>query len=121
MTAKKILVVDDELHIATAVQFLLDQEGFTTTTASNGAEAVEKAKAFTPDLIVMDVMMPIMDGFEAAMEIRKDESMSDMKIIFLTAKTTEQDKLQGYRSGADWYLTKPFDNEDLIERVRDLV
>jgi two-component system alkaline phosphatase synthesis response regulator PhoP len=69
----------------------------------------------------MDVMMPIMDGFEAAKEIRKDESMSDMKIIFLTAKTTEQDKLQGYRSGADWYLTKPFDNDDLIERVRDLV
>ena len=116
---KRVLIVDDEPNIVKAVDFLLTQEGFTTTKAYNGLEALQKVEAFQPDLLILDVMMPEMDGFQVAGQIRSNPDNADILIIFLTAKGTKQDKMAGYGLGGDIYITKPFDNEELIQAVSE--
>ncbi len=116
---KKVLIVDDEPNIVKAVDFLLTQKGFRTKKAFNGKEALSYLSTFKPDLIILDVMMPDMDGFEVAKHIRSDIDNSHILIIFLTAKGTQGDKIQGYADGGDMYIIKPFDNEDLIQAVQE--
>ena len=117
----KVLVVDDEPNIVLAVDFLLRQRGFTTEKAYNGIEALEKVKTFRPDAVVLDVMMPGLDGYEVARQIRINEGFENILIVFLTAKGTTKDKMQGYSNGGDLYLTKPFDNADLVAAIEEVI
>lgn len=114
----KILVVDDEKVIVKGIRFNLENDGYEVDVAYDGAEAVEKATSTHYDLIILDVMMPRMDGLEACMQIR---GFSNVPIIFLTAKADDMDKLLGFENGADDYVTKPFNILELKARVRALL
>ena len=114
----KILVVDDEDLLVKGIRFNLQNEGYEVITGSNGLEAVAAAKSESPNLIVLDVMMPEMDGLTACSVIRE---FSDVPIILLTAKADDMDKLIGFDNGADDYLTKPFNILELKARIRALL
>ncbi len=114
----KILVVDDEELLVKGIRFNLQTEGYQVFTGCNGLEAVELAKTEAPDLIILDVMMPEMDGLTACSKIRE---FSDVPIILLTAKVGDMDKLMGFDQGADDYLTKPFNILELKARIRALL
>ena len=114
----KILVVDDEALLVKGIRFNLQNEGYEVVTGSDGQEAVELARDPDVDLIVLDVMMPILDGMEACQRIRE---FSDVPIIMLTAKADDMDKLMGFENGADDYLTKPFNILELKARIRALL
>ena len=114
----KILVVDDEDLLVKGIRFNLQNEGYEIITGSNGLEAVELAKEYKPSLIILDVMMPQMDGMTACARIRE---FSNVPIILLTAKTDDMDKLMGFEHGADDYVTKPFNIQELKARVRALL
>lgn len=120
-TPKRILLVDDEPNILLAIEFLLKKEGYTIQKAFDGQQALELAASFRPDIIVLDVMMPELDGFEVAQRIRNTPSFEDVRIIFLTAKGTPNDKMRGYSSGGEVYLIKPFDNDELVRIVNEIV
>jgi len=113
--AKKILVVDDEKPISDIVKFNLTKEGYAVVTAFDGEEALSQFKAEQPDLVILDLMLPKIDGLEVARQIRKD---NDTPIIMLTAKDSEIDKVLGLELGADDYVTKPFSNRELVARVK---
>ena len=114
----RILVVDDEKTLVKGMKFNLENEGYEVECAYDGAAALELAREGRFDLIILDVMMPEMDGIEACMKIRE---FSDVPIIMLTAKSEDADKLMGFESGADDYLTKPFNILELKARVRALL
>ena len=114
----KILVVDDEALLVKGIRFNLKSDGYEVITGSNGQEAVELTKSENPDLVVLDVMMPVMDGLTACSRIRE---FSDVPIILLTAKVDDMDKLMGFDHGADDYLTKPFNILELKARIRALL
>ena len=114
----KILVVDDEALLVKGIRFNLQNEGYEVITGSDGAEAVQLVHDQAPDLVVLDVMMPQMDGMTACSKIRE---FSDVPIILLTAKTDDMDKLMGFDHGADDYLTKPFNILELKARIRALL
>ncbi|GAB3053810.1 response regulator YycF [Virgibacillus ainsalahensis] len=113
--SQKILVVDDEQPIADILQFNLEKEGYQVVVANDGDTAIELAESETPDLILLDIMLPGRDGNEVCREIRKTQVMP---IIMLTAKDSEIDKVLGLELGADDYVTKPFSNRELIARVK---
>lgn len=117
----KILIVDDEPNIVIALEFLLRREGYRTEKAFNGLQALEIAAEFLPDLVVLDVMMPGIDGFEVANKMRQSPALENTKIIFLTAKGTQRDKATGYASGAEYYLVKPFDNEEFVQTITEII
>jgi two-component system alkaline phosphatase synthesis response regulator PhoP/two-component system response regulator VicR len=119
--ASKILAVDDEKHIVRLVQINLQKEGYEVATASTGKEALEVAGTFGPDLIVMDVMMPEMDGFEALKKFKENPDTREIPIIMLTAKAQDADVFRGWQSGADLYLTKPFNPAELLTFVKRLL
>ena len=114
----KILVVDDEQLLVKGIRFNLANEGYDVVTGSNGLEAVELVKSENPDLVVLDVMMPEMDGLTACGKIRE---FSEVPIIMLTAKTDDMDKLMGFDHGADDYMTKPFNILELKARIRAML
>ena len=114
----KILVVDDEALLVKGIRFNLKSDGYEVITGSNGQEAVELTKSEAPDLVVLDVMMPVMDGLTACGKIRE---FSDVPIILLTAKADDMDKLIGFDHGADDYLTKPFNILELKARIRAML
>ena len=117
----KVLIVDDEPNIVVAIQFLLEKEGYVVQKAYNGLEALQILDSWQPNVVLLDVMMPEMDGFELAQKIRSRIDLDSIRIIFLTAKGASQDKVQGYLSGGEVYLTKPFDNEELVQVVSETV
>ena len=110
----RILVVDDELNIVRLIQVNLERHGYQVETANNGVQALEKIRASRPDLLVSDVMMPEMDGFELLSNVRRDPTLNDLPVIMLTAKAQDRDVMDGYTRGADMYLTKPFNPAELI-------
>ncbi|MGX6977938.1 response regulator YycF [Vagococcus elongatus] len=112
---KKILVVDDEKPISDIVKFNLTKEGYEVFTAYDGEEAIAKVEEVEPDLILLDLMLPKIDGLEVCREVRKKY---DMPIIMVTAKDSEIDKVLGLELGADDYVTKPFSNRELVARVK---
>jgi two-component system alkaline phosphatase synthesis response regulator PhoP/two-component system response regulator VicR len=115
---KKILAVDDERHIVRLVQVNLEREGYTVVTAYDGKEALEKVEAEQPDLIVLDVMMPYMDGFEVLQNLKKNQATREIPVIMLTAKAQDADVFRGWQSGVDCYLTKPFNPQELKAFVK---
>ena len=117
----KILLVDDEQDILEIVGYNLSQEGYQIITASNGKEAIAKAKKEHPQLIIMDVMMPEMDGMEACENIRKIPELSNVLITFLTARSEDYSQVAGFDAGADDYITKPIKPKVLVSKVKALL
>ncbi len=117
----RILAVDDEPNIVRLIQVNLERDGYTVETASNGAQALAKIRQSRPDLLVSDVMMPEMDGFELLANIRRDPMLNDLPVIMLTAKAQDRDVMEGYTRGADMYLTKPFNPMELKQFVKRIL
>ena len=117
----KILVVDDEPEAVELLEFNLRQAGYVVSTAGDGAEALKRARTQTPDMIVLDVMLPEMDGFEICKSLRLDSSTAKIPIIMLTAKAAEIDRVLGLELGADDYLTKPFSPRELLLRIKKIL
>lgn len=114
----KILVVDDDPSIILAIETLLQLEGFDVQVANNGANGLEKYKQFQPNLVLVDIMMPVTKGHDMVREIRMQANGFETKVIYLTAKGMEIDKKEGYAIGADDYIVKPYSNEELLETLR---
>ncbi len=119
--AEKILVVDDDLDTLKLVGMMLQRQGYTIVAAINGAQALSKVPAEKPDLVLLDVMMPDIDGFEVCRRIRSDASYASIPILMFTAKTQVDDKVQGFESGADDYLPKPTHPAELLAHVKALL
>jgi len=117
----KILLVDDEPDILQLLSYNLGAEGYQLETARNGREAIDKAKAFHPDLIILDLMMPVMDGIEACLEIRKISELRHCTIAFLTARSEDHSQIAGLEAGADDYITKPVKPRILVSKVKALL
>ena len=117
----KILLVDDEPDILEILSYNLSSEGYSISTASNGVEAVKKAKKFLPHLIIMDVMMPEMDGIEACEKIRILPELRDTIITFLTARGEDYSQVAGFEAGADDYITKPIKPKVLVSKIKSLL
>jgi two-component system alkaline phosphatase synthesis response regulator PhoP len=116
--AKKILIVDDEEDIVELLSYNLEKEGYKCYTASNGQKAIDKAIAKNPDLILMDIMMPEMDGLTATKELRKLDQFKQTYIVFLTARGEEYSEIAGFEAGADDYITKPVKIRVLLSRLK---
>lgn len=117
----KILLVDDEPDILEIINYNLSAQGYNVTTASNGAQAVKKAKKEKPHLIILDVMMPEMDGIEACEQIRKIPDLQDTIITFLTARGEDYSQVAGFEAGADDYITKPIKPKVLVSKIKSLL
>jgi DNA-binding response OmpR family regulator len=118
---KSVLIVDDEVNIVTAIEYILMDEDVIVFKAFDGEEGLSSAIQNQPDVVILDVMMPGLDGFTVARKIRENEKLSHTKILFLTAKGTPEDKKTGYGSGGELYVVKPFDNDILLEKVLELL
>ena len=116
-----ILIVDDEPSIVVPLEFLMNQNGYHVLVAESGEEAIEMISKHKPDLILLDIMLPGIDGFEVCEIIRLSPELKDIKIIFLTARGREMDIAKGLVLGADAYITKPFSNSAIIQRVEELL
>jgi two-component system alkaline phosphatase synthesis response regulator PhoP len=117
----KILVVDDEVYILHILDFSLGAEGFEVITANNGELAIEKAKQEKPDLIVLDIMMPVVDGYETCRRLKRESETKNIPVVLLTAKGRDVDKRLGYEVGAVDYIVKPFSPNRLIERIQEIL
>ncbi|MBR9987581.1 MAG: response regulator [Desulfosarcina sp.] len=121
MHRKTILIVDDELSILVPLQFLMEKEGYLPRLAQSGKEAIEKIDEVDPDLILLDIMLPDLDGYEIYQMIRQRTEWESIRIIFLTAKNRDADMAKGIAMGADAYITKPFSNTQLLAKIRELI
>lgn len=121
MASKRLLVVDDEPRLLRAVAADLRGEGYEVTTAQNGAEALAFVARQLPDLIVSDIRMPGIDGYALARQLRRNESTALIPIIFLTAKDTTGDRIEGFKTGVDAYLTKPFEPDELLAIIASIL
>ena len=121
MSKGKILVVDDEIYIVHILDFSLGMEGYEVVTALDGEQALEKLKVEKPDLIVLDIMMPKLDGYEVCKAIKSDPETRQIPVILLSAKGRHVDQKMGFDVGADDYITKPFSPRKLVERINQLL
>ena len=120
MTAK-ILIVDDEQNIVISLKYLMQREGYTVAVADDGERGLALVRSERPDLVLLDVMMPKMNGFEVCRVIRGDPALTGVRILMLTAKGREAEREKGLELGADAYVTKPFSTRDLVARVKSLL
>lgn len=118
---KRVLIVDDEQNIAISVEYLMRREGFEVAVAKDGEEGLARIRSTKPDLVLLDVMMPKMDGFQVLSEVRSDRELDGVRIIMLTAKGREAEVEKGLSLGADAYIPKPFSTSDLVNRVKTLL
>ena len=121
MAKGKILVVDDEVYIVHILDFSLGMEGYEVVTALDGEMAIEKANAEHPDLIVLDIMMPKLDGYETCKRLKADDATRNIPVILLSAKGRNIDQKIGFEVGADDYITKPFSPRKLVERINAIL
>lgn len=119
--AKQVLIVDDAPNIVLSLEFLMKKEGYDVRSVSNGEEAMEAIAEKTPDLILLDVMMPRKDGYEVCQELRANPDWQNIKIVMLTAKGRDVEREKGLALGADDYVTKPFATQELVEKVKGLL
>lgn len=117
---KKALVVDDEPNILLSLEFLMKKQGYQVFIARDGKEALEIIEEETPSLVILDIMMPEVDGYEVCRHMRAQERFNDTKIIFLSAKAKEEEKQKGLDLGANLYITKPFSTRSLIKQIEGL-
>ncbi len=120
-TREKLLIVDEELDALTALRVALESEGYNVIVALDGFEGLEKVKTENPDAILLDIMMPGMDGFEVCKRLKSDSSTRHIPVIMLTAKGETDDKVEGLELGADDYVTKPFNLKELKARIRTVL
>ncbi len=118
---KQILIVDDEPSIIVALQFLMEQNGYKTIVAFSGEEAMEAIELYHPDLILLDIMLPVVDGFEVCQRVRENPEWTDIRIVMVTALGSEVNVTKGLDLGADAYITKPFSNAELVAKVKELI
>jgi two-component system alkaline phosphatase synthesis response regulator PhoP len=118
MSPKKILIVDDEIDLVETVRFPLELEGFDVLVSHNGEDALNQARKESPDLIILDLMLPKLDGYKVCRLLKFDQKYKHIPILMLTAKTQEKDKILGMETGADEYITKPFEMDYLVEKVK---
>ena len=118
---KKVLVADDEPNIVAAVEFLLQRSGYEVHVARNGDEALRLVEAHQPDLVLLDVMMPLRSGYEVCMRMRERPEWRHIKIVMLSAKGRDAEVSKGLATGADLYVTKPFSTRDLIGKINNLL
>lgn len=119
MANKKVLIVDDESHIVELVRVCLEDTDYDIIEAYDGQAALDKAREENPDLILLDIMLPKMDGYEVCKNLKTDESTRSIPIVMLTAKGQEVDKVKGFQSGADSYMTKPFSPLRLLTELEE--
>jgi DNA-binding response OmpR family regulator len=117
---QKVMIADDEPSILMSLEFLFKKEGYQVFIARNGQEAINIFNVERPAILILDIMMPKVDGFEVCQYVRKNEENKDIKIVFLSAKNKESDKDKGLELGADLYLTKPFSTRELIKQINQL-
>lgn len=118
---KKILIVDDEPNIVISLEFLMKKEGFDVAVAVDGEEALAKVASFSPDLVLLDVMMPKKSGFEVCEALRADPARAGLQIVMLTAKGRDTEVAKGLAIGADAYVTKPFSTKELVAMVKAML
>lgn len=121
MKKGKVLVVDDEINITQILEFSIGSEGYEVLTAANGEEAIEKARREQPDLIILDIMMPKIDGYEACRILKSNPLTKNIPVVLLTAKGRDIDKRLGYEVGAVDYIVKPFSPNKLVDRIHELL
>ena len=119
MNLKKILLVEDETNLASIIQLNLEMENYDVLVCENGLNSIDKFKSFNPDLVILDIMLPELNGIEVCKQLKKINS--DVPVLFLSAKSSGAEKIEGLKSGGDDYLTKPFNLEELILRVQNLL
>jgi DNA-binding response OmpR family regulator len=119
--AKEILIVDDEPSIVIPIQFLMEQQGYSVIVAENGEDALDIVHKYEPDLVLLDIMLPGIDGYEVCEIVRLNPKYRRIKIIFLTAKGREVEIAKGMALGADAYITKPFSNAEVVKKVKELL
>lgn len=119
--AKKIVLAENEPQIARLVEFKLKKEGYEVIWKPNGEEALEAIRKGKPDLILLDIMMPVMDGYGVLRRIREDENLKSIPVVMLTARAQERDVVKGINSGAEDYITKPFHPAELLARVKKIL
>lgn len=117
----RILLVDDEPNIVLALEFLMKKEGYETLTADDGEKALRAVREHRPDLVILDLMMPKLDGYEVCQRIRSDPALKNVVIVMLTAKGREVEREKGLAMGADLYITKPFSTREVVQKVRELL
>ena len=118
---KKILIVDDEPAIVMSLEYLLRRKAYDVSIARNGTEAMHALEAAPPDLVLLDIMMPDVDGYEICEHIRSSQQLNHIKVVFLSAKSKKTDIEKGFELGADRYIQKPFSNKDLLENIAELI
>lgn len=121
MTLQKILIVDDEISILVPLKFILEKNGYAVAMAQSGKDAIDSIYASKPDLILLDIMLPDLDGYEIFQMIRQRPEWHSIRVIFLTAKNRDVDIAKGMNLGVDDYITKPFANAVLLEKVQALL
>ncbi len=121
MNKGKILVVDDEVNITQILEFSIGSEGYEVITAANGEEAVDKARREQPDLVILDIMMPKIDGYEACRILKSNPLTKNIPVVLLTAKGRDIDKRLGFEVGATDYIVKPFSPSKLVDRIHELL
>ncbi len=121
MNQKKILIADDEPNILISLEFLMKREGYTVVLARDGQEALSVIASERPDLVLLDVMMPIKTGFDVCHEVRANDALKDTLIVMLTAKGRDTDVAKGLALGANAYMTKPFSTKELVQKVQELL
>lgn len=119
--SKKILVVDDDPYILLSLEFLMKKNGFDVMVARNGTEALELAEKQVPDLVLLDIMMPDVDGYAICRHIKSHRRLRHAKVVFMSAKSRDADIQKGYDLGASLYVTKPFSTRQLLKQVQDLL
>ena len=117
----RILIADDEPNIVASLEFLLQSKDYETCVAHDGAEALELVERFQPDLLLLDVMMPLVNGFEVCRTIRGNPAYEDIKIVMLSARGREAERTQGLALGADAYVTKPFSTKELLAKIGEML
>jgi len=118
---KKVLIADDEPNIVTSLQFLMERNGYAVRVARNGDEALTQVADFSPDLVLLDVMMPAKNGYEVCQKIKENEAWSHIKVVMLTAKGRDTEVSKGMALGADAYTSKPFSTKELVAKVHELL
>ncbi len=118
---KKVLIVDDEPNIVLSLEFLMEEAGYDVRSVTDGQQALDAVRVEVPDLILLDIMLPKLDGYEICREIRANPRCKDVRVIMLTAKGREVDQEKGLAFGADEYITKPFSTREVVEKVKQIL
>ncbi|MCB1308935.1 MAG: response regulator [Leptospiraceae bacterium] len=121
MSGKKILIVDDQPNVRTVLAEMFKNQGYLVETAENGEVGIQKAREYQPELLIMDIMMPVKDGLSAAREIKADPDLQSIPILFLTARGQKQDEENARAAGADGFITKPFSPRRIMETVSSML